>query len=35
MIIMEHLTCVFFSDKQIKLQNSINSCNNTTTIFKV
>jgi len=35
MIFTEHLTCVVLSDKQIKLQNTINIPINTTTIFQV
>jgi len=31
MIIMEHLTCVVLSEKQIKLQNTFNTYTNTTT----
>jgi len=34
MIIMEQLTCVVLSDKQIKLQNPINISINTTTILE-
>jgi len=35
MIIMEHLTYAVLSEKQIKLQNTINSCINSTKIFEV
>jgi len=35
MIIMEQLTCVVLSGKQIKLQIAIKSCTNTTTLFTI